>query len=527
MDISAELRDILLRNGMQAHIIANGDKYQLAVQGHDSPLLTYDLTQKQLQALTDWGTNSANRKAWNVFTSIVAGDFDMPRNFVHARNANGRVAMGLHGYRIGVGEYGRETAPGMWGPGVLGWTPRRQDGMHLRRVGGQVFLQGAPIVAERPNRRLKPGELLAGNYGFYYKNQQTQQAQGAQQASQEDVLQNLQSVITPIEQTPRSQEPAIPYSGLITSDVYFSNEKWQECLKSHGIIIDEQAKTLTIQSGTTDVDMVYDLKPDELKALTDNSIKSTPIATRLEILNNVIGEDFSDKITMDMLNDIDRVNINLRPEVLQQLQQQSQQAQQNQQEQQTQPNQQQAQPTVSVQKDLYTDENSVDGRDVGLLNENKYWAREGRHGREVEVTGITAYRTDVKGQYVMTAQINGQTVSHEISQKQYDKFMALDDYHRMKLFAKIFPEVDLKNRPGTGANLGSQILGALTAGAVVAGEVIHGLHRPHHGDGPAVHPDGPAVRVYGKPGVDSPNDIAARNFEAMANHAANDMRRGY
>ena len=24
----------------------------------------------------------------------------MPKNFVHARNANGRVAMGLHGYRV-------------------------------------------------------------------------------------------------------------------------------------------------------------------------------------------------------------------------------------------------------------------------------------------------------------------------------------------------------------------------------------------------------------------------------------------
>ena len=99
MDLQPEMRDILMRNGMQAHILSNSNGYQLAVQGHDSPLLTYNLTEKQMHALTDWGTNYANKKAYNVFTSIVGNDFYMPRNFVHARNANGRVAMGLHGYR--------------------------------------------------------------------------------------------------------------------------------------------------------------------------------------------------------------------------------------------------------------------------------------------------------------------------------------------------------------------------------------------------------------------------------------------
>ena len=79
MDLQPEMRDILMRNGMQAHIIANGDGYKLAVQGHDSPLLTYNLTEKQMLALTDWGTNSANKKAYNVFTSIISKDFYMPR----------------------------------------------------------------------------------------------------------------------------------------------------------------------------------------------------------------------------------------------------------------------------------------------------------------------------------------------------------------------------------------------------------------------------------------------------------------
>ena len=63
MDLQPELRDILMRNGIQAHVVSNGTAYQLIVQGHDSPMLTYNLSQKQMLALTDWGTNTANKKA--------------------------------------------------------------------------------------------------------------------------------------------------------------------------------------------------------------------------------------------------------------------------------------------------------------------------------------------------------------------------------------------------------------------------------------------------------------------------------
>lgn len=161
MDLQPEMHDLLRRNGMQAHVVSDGMGYRLLVQGHDSPLLTYPITERQMLALTDWGTNAANKKAYNVFTSIVGNDFHMPKNFVHARNANGRVAMGLHGYRIGIGEYGRVGRLGM-PPPFLGWTPRHQWGFHLRRVGGQLFYPGAPIVPERPDGRMKPGELQSG-----------------------------------------------------------------------------------------------------------------------------------------------------------------------------------------------------------------------------------------------------------------------------------------------------------------------------------------------------------------------------
>lgn len=75
----------------------------------------------------------------------------MPRNFVHARNANGRVAMELHGYRIGIGEYGRVGRYGM-PPPFLGWTPRQQEGYHLRRVGGPAFLCRYAYGGRTPGR---------------------------------------------------------------------------------------------------------------------------------------------------------------------------------------------------------------------------------------------------------------------------------------------------------------------------------------------------------------------------------------
>ena len=165
---------------MQARLVQSGDGVLLAVQGHDSPLLTYPLSREHLSALTDGGTNSTNRRAYDAFAAVVGKDFDMPKDFVHARNANGRVVMGLHGFRIGEGEYGRVASPFMdlWARrSMLGWTPRSQEGFHLRRVGGELRYGRAPLVPDRPDGRMKPGELQNGGYGFYYKGNQAAQAQ--------------------------------------------------------------------------------------------------------------------------------------------------------------------------------------------------------------------------------------------------------------------------------------------------------------------------------------------------------------
>ena len=72
----------------------------------------------------------------------------------------------------------------------------------------------------------------------------------------------------------------------------------------------------------------------------------------------------------------------------------------------------------------------------------------------------------------------------------------------------------MKNVPGSHAGIGAQIGGALLAGLAVMGELGH----MHH-SGPAVfvehhHDHDPRPHIYFKPGVDSPQDIASRAFDA-------------
>lgn len=530
-DLSPELQEILRRNGMQAHIIRQGEGYQLAVQGHDSPLLTYSITAQQMRDLVDWGTNSANKKAYNTFAALVSNDFYMPRNFVHARNANGRVAMGLHGYRIGVGEYGRlpwdrRCAHMMMDPyhgRFLGWTPRNQDGFHMRRVGGAMFMQGAPLVPEHPDGRMKPGEMQNGGYGFYYKGGQ----QNMVQQPSQDVLSDLQSVIPPVEVRPRSAEPAKPYNELITSKVYFSNEKWQECLASHGIVIDPTGKTLTVQSTATRQDFVYDLTDEELRKLTSNSIKEVPVQNRIDLINNVIKNDFQDKLTMDMLNSKEQVGLKLTPEVEAEINSRQQIVID------------QSQPLVYDDQTIVEPEDRsvahVNGNSLYEINEGKGWFREGKHGREVQVDDIKVepvrddkgeIQKDEKGNalFRMTAVINGESISHEITQKQYDKFMAIDDYHRMKLFSHIFSEVDMKNVPGMQSNVGAKIGGALLAGLAVMSELgrdrcATAVFIEHHHD--------PRPHVYFKGSVDSPQDLASRAFDAGLNAGEHGVGMGH
>lgn len=520
LELHPELQDVLMRNGLRATVTGGSNGFQLVVQGHDSPLLYYPISEKQLRALVDWGTTTANKRAYNTLASVIAADFDLPRDFVHARNANGRVAMGLHGNRIGVGEYGRAPMPMMhrhpFGPSFLGWSPRNQEGWHMRRIGGQLwFPAGAPMVAVRPDGRQKPGEMQSGGYGFYYKGTPQGAIQGT--VPGQDVLAQMQTVIQPIPQTPRTLEPAIPYKEAITSDVYFSNEKWQEVLKSHGIVIDAAKNTVTIQSTAEQADFMYDLKPEEVAKLTNNSIKEVSVAERIRILNGAIQDDFADAITLDTLNSKEHIALALKPEVRQELIQQEQSVtnlvEQNQGRAEDVQIQQEEYQGIDLRHEGHEDFGAViDGNDLYQLDGNKGWFREGKDGREVVVDRISVEPNPAaEGKYTMTAVINGETITHDIKQKQYDKFLAVNDMQRMKMFSKIFSEVDMKNIQGdnVGAKVGAGILTALTVGACVLGAVS----RPR----PEFYGGGPAPRPYFKPGVDTPEDVAARNFDAMIN----------
>ena len=640
LDLSVGLQEVLRKNGMQAHIsLAKDGGRELIVLGHDSPVLTYKLNEKQVENLMGWGTTYENKKAYNTFASIVKDDFYMPQNFVSASNAFGRVAMGLHGYRIGHGEYGYDARPARrtpwfapfsrqgrgWAGDFVGYAPRT-EGFHLRRIGDHAYRPwgGGPMVTERPDNRVKPGEMLSGGYGFYFK--------GHQKETPVEVLDqiSIEPKIKPLEAAPRPQGQGIPYSSVITSDVYFSNDKFQEVLKSHGIVIDEAKKTLTIQSNLSKVDLQYDLKPEELQKLMANKVSGkggVSVDARLAIINEVIGKDFDSKLTKDMLETKELVSLDLKPEVRQEVEAPFIEQERRIAEQQrlAEARAEQRRESERIERDpnaidgreiqailgnkgwfqpvangremvvgeirvdktlngtyvmeaevngrllahsisakdyqkfldlddahrlkmfdkvfneveiksahgesLYQDDlylahdgqsivhqkevdiqnatsNRVDGAALLEFNERKGFYRERAHGREVEVGNIQVDPT-ANGKYKMTALINGQAISHEITQKQYDKFLAVDDYHRMQLFSKIFNEVDIKTRPGEGHNLGAALLAAL----VVGGEVMRdGLSVPHE-PRPEIYETrtGP---VYHKAGVVSPADVAAANFRS-------------
>lgn len=630
MQLHPELRDLLVRNGMEASIVMSDTNPRLLVRGHDSPVLSYDLTTDQVKKLTDWGGNFANKTAYTTFTSIVEKDFDMPKDFVHARNANGRVAMGLHGYRIGVGEYGRPVpmstrqaiyagmplAPrqyvGMDRPrgflgrltGWLGWTPRQQEGFHLRRVGGGLYMpNGAPMVPDRPDGRMKPGELQSGGYGFYYKGQPSGNDRGVNPNQVKDPLKELSEAFVPTqEKVERPAVPAKPYKELVSSPVYFTAEKFGECLSSHGIVIDKEAKTLTIQPEQTSFDLQYDLTDKELEMLTSNSIKEVKLEDRLAIINSVIAADFEQPLTMDMLNSNKRVDIPLKPDVTEEITRKEEGVKEGVEAVQDDVRIQGIEeagefrvepegrliPIVTEMEGHHWEQDVRGGRDVVLKNvaayerggeyflraevngerfersltaeqfkelhyrtdevriemvdqlldgisfkggdykgeavnangtdasrlsdikDSKGWFREGKDGREVSV-GHIGVQALGGGNYVMKGLIEGEVVSRDISKKEYDKFLALDDYHRMRMFSKLFEEVDMKERLGVGA----RVAAALAAGVTVMGELTFGEepgmrhHRPYGPDN--------SVKVYYKPGVDTPEEVAMRNFEAAAN----------
>ncbi len=251
-----------------------------------------------------------------------------------------------------------------------------------------------------------------------------------------------------MEAAPRPQGQGIPYSSVITSDVYFSNDKFQEVLKSHGIVIDEAKKTLTIQSNLSKVDLQYDLKPEELQKLMANKVSGkggVSVDARLAIINEVIGKDFDTKLTKDMLETKELVSLDLKPEVRQEVE-----APFIAQERRIAEQQRLAEARAEQRREserIERDPNAINGREIQAILGNKGWFQPVANGREMVVGEIRVDKA-LNGTYFMEAEVNGRLLAHSISAKDYQKFLDLDDAHRLKMFDKVFSEVEIKSAHG-------------------------------------------------------------------------------
>ena len=147
---------------------------------------------------------------------------------------------------------------------------------------------------------------------------------------------------------------------------------------------------MTVLSKGTTQDFEYSLSDDDFKKLTDNSLKTTPLNERLDIINRYIGNDFNEKITMDMLNSKESISITVKPESSTVEMQQAEGVYTD--------------KNVSLKQEIVEEarmapttnpeEGYVNGQDLQSLNESKGWYREGKHGREVEVGDIWVEKID-------------------------------------------------------------------------------------------------------------------------------------
>lgn len=462
-DVAPQLQSVLHANGMQAHIsLTETGTYQLVTLSHNSSQPRYyDLSEKQLNALINGGTNAWNKNAYNTFVSIVKDDYYIPGSWVAAKNANSPVNHGLWGHTIMDGEYGYR-APRFRpfaGPG-FGRFDNSPLGFlfgggryHIRRVEGRpYFANSAPVVVERPDGRLKPGELKSGSYGFYDKGNQ-----------KKDALSNLEVDVKPrVLERPKGK--ALPlkdyingYSTLLT----FSGAGFAEVLSSHGIVVDKDKKTLTIKSDGVNRNLEYTLTDEELNTILNDKLRFTDtrgkkkqvynknapnISERLDVINKVIANDFADKITMDHLQSKDYINIKLKPETEAALG--LTEAKANEYNKNIDVLELNMQDMRQDYKTGFVDKwNTIGVVDGRMLPENKGFYLPMNNGRRVTVGEIQAYPTNdgEKTSYRMTAVVNNQLMSREISKDDYNRFLNYDDEHRFQLFDKVFDEVKIKS----------------------------------------------------------------------------------
>ena len=481
-DISPQLRGVLERNGLQAHISydQNG-QLQLVTMSHDTQAPKFfPISEDQADLLRDGGTNYTNKKAYQTFVGIVGKDYYVPGSYISACNAGSPVNMGQYGYRINPGEYGydpvwhmhhrMEPVPPLatppfrpfrgprFGPfdRIMGGLFAFADGgYHIRRINDRPFLyQDRPMVIERPDRRLKPGESKSFDYGFYDKGQQ-------QNGSSQTTAQPLQDMKYKVEEI-KLERPKGRSISLNDHDYQLprlTGDKFQKLLASHGLVLDKNTNTLLVQSASEQVDIRLKVTDAQMKKLLTPKVEyklhgkeynkgGVSLNERLAILNEIISRDFSDKVTFKQLESHDFVDIHLKPELEAKLNARHEQAVSH--------------ATSMVQdpafdiRDVranytvgFVDKwNSIAQADGRQLDKSQGFYLPNKDGRRVSVGEIIAYNYGDgadKGGYRMTAVIDNKIVSHNISQEDYMKFVNYEDEYRLKIFDKYFDEVKIKS----------------------------------------------------------------------------------
>lgn len=481
-DISPQLRGVLERNGLQAHISydQNG-QLQLVTMSHDTQAPKFfPISEDQADLLRDGGTNYTNKKAYQTFVGIVGKDYYVPGSYVSACNAGSPVNMGQYGYRINPGEYGydpvwhmhhrMEPVPPLatppfrpfrgprFGPfdRIMGGLFAFADGgYHIRRINDRPFLyQDRPMVIERPDRRLKPGESKSFDYGFYDKGQQ-------QNGSFQTTAQPLQDMKYKVDEI-KLERPKGRSISLNDHDYQLprlTGDKFQKLLASHGLVLDKNTNTLLVQSASEQVDIRLKVTDAQMKKLLAPKVEyklhgkeynkgGVSLNERLAILNEIISRDFSDKVTFKQLESHDFVDIHLKPELEAKLNARHEQAVSH--------------ATSMVQdpafdiRDVranytvgFVDKwNSIAQADGRQLDKSQGFYLPNKDGRRVSVGEIIAYNYGDgadKGGYRMTAVIDNKIVSHNISQEDYMKFVNYEDEYRLKIFDKYFDEVKIKS----------------------------------------------------------------------------------
>lgn len=481
-DISPQLRGVLERNGLQAHISydQNG-QLQLVTMSHDTQAPKFfPISEDQADLLRDGGTNYTNKKAYQTFVGIVGKDYYVPGSYISACNAGSPVNMGQYGYRINPGEYGydpvwhmhhrMEPVPPLatppfrpfrgprFGPfdRIMGGLFAFADGgYHIRRINDRPFLyQDRPMVIERPDRRLKPGESKSFDYGFYDKGQQ-------QNGSSQTTAQPLQDMKYKVDEI-KLERPKGRSISLNDHDYQLprlTGDKFQKLLASHGLVLDKNTNTLLVQSASEQVDIRLKVTDAQMKKLLAPKVEyklhgkeynkgGVSLNERLAILNEIISRDFSDKVTFKQLESHDFVDIHLKPELEAKLNARHEQAVSH--------------ATSMVQdpafdiRDVranytvgFVDKwNSIAQADGRQLDKSQGFYLPNKDGRRVSVGEIIAYNYGDgadKGGYRMTAVIDNKIVSHNISQEDYMKFVNYEDEYRLKIFDKYFDEVKIKS----------------------------------------------------------------------------------